>query len=147
MKQYVKVLAFLAILLNSQLIIAQFAAPQLILDSQIRYPRMQLVDLDQDGNLDILFFTILEGHIAWIKNLGDGLLGKPFKLTSPDIQNIAHVAVGDLNGDDRLDIIFAADSWLYRMDQLPQMGTFGSPVLINTNATSRSESRLLVPLI
>ncbi|QDU78366.1 FG-GAP repeat protein [Polystyrenella longa] len=66
---------------------------------------VELADLDNDGDLDIIFANISEWSRIWFNN-GDGT----FTESSQRIPSGAGVAVGDLDGDEDLDIIIARGS-------------------------------------
>ena len=81
--------------------------------AQVRIPiNAEPVDLDQDGDLDIVAGSRGEARILWIENQGDGAflehpitaMGQP-KGTALTGFNMAYA---DLNGDDRLDIVSTA---------------------------------------
>ncbi|MCB0782193.1 MAG: T9SS type A sorting domain-containing protein, partial [Flavobacteriales bacterium] len=65
-------------------------------------------DLDDDGDLDVIAAgSFLPGSIAWYENLGGGLFSAGLVVTN-NANGAWRVASGDMNGDNRIDIISAS---------------------------------------
>lgn len=70
--------------------------------------KARLVDLDEDGDLDIVFCSVNDGKVAWIENT-DGA-GNFSSVKIIDIlPQVTEVSVGDINGDNQIDIVAATN--------------------------------------
>ncbi|MEZ5008686.1 MAG: VCBS repeat-containing protein [Chitinophagales bacterium] len=67
-----------------------------------------VVDLNQDGRLDLLIYAIINEKIAWYRNLGNGNFSIQ-KVISVNNSDDSEIAVADLDGDGSLDIITVYD--------------------------------------
>ena len=81
--------------------------------TQVRIPiNSQPVDLDQDGDLDIVAGSRGEARILWLENLGRGAFAEHSITTDNQPRKTSltgfNMAFADLNGDERLDIISTA---------------------------------------
>jgi hypothetical protein len=73
----------------------------------------QLVDLDGDGRPDVVVSLASIGTrnvLIWFKNLGRGNFAPPVVLTSNAAGDNTSVAIADVNGDGRPDIMYAINS-------------------------------------
>ncbi|WP_169727527.1 Ig-like domain-containing protein [Granulosicoccus antarcticus] len=71
--------------------------------------RPLIVDLDEDGNLDVLASYTAQGKIAFIKGNGDGTFQPQVLIDSGN--GTRGFDVGDFDGDNDLDIVLANSSW------------------------------------
>jgi FG-GAP-like repeat len=78
---------------------------------------LTLVDVDGDGQLDLLFSVNDPAAIYYLRNLGRGSFAAPVSLASPAGDNQAF-AVGDFNGDGRPDIVYVATNPTTNLDQI-----------------------------
>jgi hypothetical protein len=94
------------------------AAPAWKVLAEVPNPaHVEVVDLDKDGNLDILVANLgsflptdsLKGSVVWLRGRGDGTF-VPITLFD-GIGRVADVQYGDFNGDGKLDLIVAAFGW------------------------------------
>jgi uncharacterized repeat protein (TIGR01451 family) len=95
------------------LLIAQTTTAQLFSDLQIisgiTAPRsVHSVDLDGDGDMDVLFAAGgVTDKIAWYENLGGGIFG-PQQIISTVQSNPRSVHAADLDGDGDMDVLVAS---------------------------------------
>lgn len=80
-----------------------FGPPQTITGQSPSILDAQLADLNDDGNLDLIYAESSSGYRRQI-NLGGGDFGTPFPLASLPSSN-ARLHLADVDGDERLDII------------------------------------------
>lgn len=78
------------------------------------------VDLDRDGDLDIVVGSRGERRIAWFENLGDGFLEHAIGVVGPATGGF-NLAFHDVNRDRRLDIIGATSEGLAWFQQPPDI--------------------------
>ncbi len=88
--------------------------------------RIEAVDLDGDGDLDLVFKT--NAGLVWVQNLdGAGNFGTPDLLAVA----VADFAVADVDGDGDQDVVYAdGDGQLFWIANLDGLGTFGPPQLV-----------------
>ena len=93
------------------------------------------VDLDGDGDLDVLAGSRVDDKVAWYENLdGQGTFG-PQNLISRNIDDVKEVIHADLDGDGDQDVISLArnlNSVLWH-ENLDGQGNFGSPQLLEND--------------
>ena len=93
------------------------------------------VDMDGDGDLDVLAASRVDDKVAWYENVdGQGSFG-PQNLISRNIDDVKEVIHADLDGDGDQDVISLArnlDSVLWH-ENLDGQGTFGSAQLIEND--------------
>lgn len=65
--------------------------------------RVRVADLDGDGRLDVV--GVGEGHVSIWHNTASGLSSTPQVLTLPGVLADPDLALGDINGDGRIDIV------------------------------------------
>lgn len=82
------------------------------------------VDLDDDGNQDLITTSFGDDRVIWWKNDGGATFEE--RTLASNVRGAKDIAVGDLNGDGRLDIVVAAfetDSVAW-IEQLEEDGEF-----------------------
>ena len=102
--------------------------------------RINLADLDNDGDLDVMGATVFLDIISWYENL-DGLGNFGPRIIISNTANGANdVIAADIDNDGDMDVISASDlSGLAWYENLDGQGNFSAPKIINNIITgSRS---------
>ncbi|MFK7865423.1 MAG: FG-GAP repeat domain-containing protein [Pseudohongiellaceae bacterium] len=94
----------------TELVLGQYSIPQ----------NAEPVDLDSDGDLDILVGSRGENRLIWFENIGQdeelAFIEHAIGILGPSMGGF-NLAYADLNGDNRLDIIGAAEGKLAWIEQ------------------------------
>lgn len=95
---------------------------------------LKIIDLNEDGNLDIVFMTLTEALTCWIENTGD--LTFSLHVIASDAFMIEPVSCNDLDDDGDLDLLIASTELeeVYWIENLGA-GTFSDKVLIPIEVT------------
>lgn len=114
-----------------------FSEENLLIQNASEFTKKVLVDIDNDGFLDILAtdFVYAEGNIFWYKNLGNLTFGPKqiiyqFDWFQSGGTNIVEFQYADINGDVKMDLIITSEDedgfintfWLENLDN---QGDFG----------------------
>ena len=101
--------------------------------------RINLADLDGDGDLDVMGATVFLDIISWYENLdGLGNFG-PRNIISNTADGANDVIAADIDGDGDMDVISASDfSGLAWYENLSQGGFSTTKIIDNTITNSRS---------
>jgi hypothetical protein len=91
---------------------------------------LQVVDLDRDGMVDVIYCEARANTVRWIRQAPRGVFTE--QVIARDVPAPAHVAAADLNGSGRLDVLVACLGQL-----LPNNDRIGS-VLVLENLDNRS---------
>ena len=87
-----------------------FSEPQFLAVSQEVGSRIELVDLTDNGHLDILTYRTWGAGVGVLLNNGSGQIqaapGSPF----PTAGSVAHLALGDINSSGNLDIVIVSQT-------------------------------------
>lgn len=122
-------------------VLAQFAAEQIISTEAELPVSIAIVDIDGDGFLDVVSGSRYTNGVAWFKNIdGQGSFG-PLQLidSSPEIWN---VKAADLDGDDDIDVIVSAPSLdrVFWHENLDGLGVFGPQRVIDNAADNVNDA-------
>lgn len=99
------------------------------------------IDMDGDGDIDVLSSSRLDNKVAWYENTdGQGTFG-PQQIISLDVDNVRHVFAIDLDGDNDPDVISASlnDDKIAWYENVDGYGTFGGQHIITENADGANE--------
>ncbi len=92
------------------------------------------VDLDGDGDLDVLSASSTDSRIAWYENTdGKGSFGVLQTIAINSSGNATAVYATDLDGDGDIDVISASSYEIAWYENIDGNGTFGSEQVITTN--------------
>jgi hypothetical protein len=112
-----------------------FGRPRLVATAEDRFFAIQAVDMDGDGDRDILTASG-DDKVAWYRNIdGRGTFG-PQQIISTQVNGVSDVHAADMDGDGDLDVLSASSddhkiAWYENIDGL---GSFGVQQLISTEA-------------
>jgi len=92
-----------------------------------------VVDLNQDGYLDILVSSFENDQLYFYRNLGGGSFA-PRQVLAENLNRVRSAEAADLNGNGFLDLVVGITNSVgfYWMKHLDGQGTFGPPTLIST---------------
>jgi hypothetical protein len=98
---------------------------------------LQIVDLDQDGLLDVLYCEGQGNTVRWIKQTPRGVFTE--RIIGSGIAGPAHVSACDVNGTGRLDVLVAS------MGQItPKNDRIGAVVILENIDNSTFQPRVLI---
>ena len=115
-----------------------FGEQQIITTNADRVLSVYAIDIDGDGDIDVLSASQLDDKIAWYENTdGQGSFGAQQILTT-NANSAASVYAVDIDGDDDVDVLSAsrADNKIAWYENLDGQGNFGAQQNISINATS-----------
>ncbi|QIE58133.1 T9SS type A sorting domain-containing protein [Rasiella rasia] len=115
-----------------------------ILDSNgVQTFAQSLVDLDDDGNLDILVSYFEDDRVVWYKNLGNGTF-TGLLLIAGNLNDAGGVVTGDIDDDGDLDVVLGVSNGngLYWKEHLDGNGTFGPIQTIDAGISQARTQRL-----
>jgi hypothetical protein len=103
------------------------------LDDSGEVSSIDVVDLDSDGDIDILVANASENYIAWYENLGNGTIGVKQEITS-NTNGASSVTAVDLDNDGDLDVASASenDNKIAWYENLGEQ-SFSSQLILSTN--------------
>ncbi len=92
---------------------------------------VKMVDIDVDGDLDIIIQSILPPHIIWFEQDEQGNFGEEQILMETN-SSVGSIFFEDIDGDDDLDLIFTSQNSqiISLAENLDGIGTFGSEKII-----------------
>jgi fibronectin type 3 domain-containing protein len=107
-----------------------YSSQNIISDAPLQHQDIKIVDLDADGDNDIVAVSIEDGRIVWHENLdGKGNFGP--RLLLNDSQNLPNkIQLSDLDNDGDLDIVVAstADTYINWFENISTPFTLPSKV-------------------
>lgn len=146
-----RVLIFFPFFLFSFQAICQWQEHLIYEDETSGTAKLILVDIDNDGLLDIVTFRS-QFAIYWHKNLdGLGNYAQPVLIVE-NLPTVRGMAVGDLTGNGFKDLVFSTQDVenmgfnLRWMEHLDGNGTFGSPQIIPENPNTMARAIVLADI-
>ncbi len=119
-------------------IYSQFGAQQII-TTDIDAPRsVYAIDIDGDGDVDILSGSASDGKVAWYENTdGQGSFG-PQRIITTNTIFTEFVYSSDIDGDGDMDVLSASknDNKIAWYENIDGLGNFGTQQIITSNANS-----------
>jgi hypothetical protein len=112
-----------------------FGPEQIIVNDIYMSPyNIHVGDINNDGKLDIVTASLIDGAANWYENLGNGNFGQPHLITSSYNNNIDFVHAADLDGDNDLDVIITKrwDDQIVWFENTDGLGNFGLENLITS---------------
>lgn len=104
-------------------------------ETPVYYLSVDFVDLDNDGDKDILYLSNNPSYIAWLENLGAGSFGPEQIIIEENY--ISTVIPTDMDNDGDLDLVAAISdtytSWIVWYENLDGQGTFGEETMLIQN--------------
>lgn len=101
---------------------------------------VQIVDLDADGQPDVLYCEAQTNTVRWIRQIAPGQFAE--QIIGTDIAGPAHVWAADIYGNGRLDVLVAS------MGQInPNNDRIGAVVILEHLADSRFATRVVIDRI
>ena len=110
-----------------------FGIQQIITTTAMGARCVHAVDIDGDGDIDVLSASTSEDKIAWYENMdGSGVFGDQ-KIITTDVDDPVAIYTADLDGDNDIDVLSASDkdskfSWYENTDA---NGMFGNQIVID----------------
>src|SRR3954471_12417385 len=98
---------------------------------------LQVVDLDQDGLVDVIYCEAAANTVRWIRQAPRGVFTE--QVLARDVPAPAHVAAADLNGSGRRDVLVACLGQL-----LPNNDRIGSVLVLENLDNESFKPRVLL---
>lgn len=96
------------------------------------------IDLDNDGDIDVLAAFAIDNKIAWYENINGTVMFEKQKIISLNADNAKCVFAADINGDNFIDVLSVSnnDNKVAWYENLNGQGNFGSQQIITTQLNS-----------
>ncbi|PVW15135.1 T9SS type A sorting domain-containing protein [Marixanthomonas spongiae] len=120
--------------------LGNFGGPNLITNEASGAKSVFAIDIDNDGDIDILSASLLDNKVAWYENT-DGLGSfSNQKIISSVANEASSVSAADLDNDGDVDVMAALfeDDEIVWYENTDGLGNFGPPKTITTNADGAS---------
>ena len=119
-------------------IYSQFGTQQIITTDIVAPRSVYAIDIDGDGDVDILSGSASDGKVAWYENTdGQGSFG-PQRIITTNTIFTEFVYSSDIDGDGDMDVLSAskADNKIAWYENIDGLGNFGIQQIITSNANS-----------
>lgn len=114
-----------------------FSSSHLVADGYSGLYSVFVVDIDGDGDMDILSSAIADNEVAWFENLdGEGSFG-PRRIISDIEVHPYEVHAADMDGDNDVDVLTISQigNKVYWHENLDGQGNFGPAILLFSNVS------------
>lgn len=121
--------------------------PEIIInETPVFYLSVDFIDVDTDGDMDILYHSNNPSYVAWLENLnGSGNFGLPQIIFEEDF--IRTVVTMDMDNDGDEDLVASITDtftgWIVWYENIDGVGTFGPENLLIQNAWDFSKISLI----
>lgn len=115
--------------------LAQWSNQQIISIDPISPRSVFAIDIDGDGDIDVISASREDNKIAWYENInGSGSFGSQ-QIISDEAQNASSVYAADIDGDGDMDVISSSfnDDKIAWYENSDGHGNFGTPQIISLN--------------
>ena len=94
------------------------------------------VDLDQDGDIDLVTVSILDDTVGWYENTDGQATWGPLQVISTELDGPTSVVATDLSGDRRLDVLVSGSvsdnvGWFRNTGDGPPLGDFDGDFVVD----------------
>lgn len=100
---------FILLILTSFQVHGQFANPNFLTDGLYGPELHQIIDLDLDGDMDVVLAARFDSEIVWYENLGNNSFSQKKVIVNWFSIDIARFHVLDVDDDGDLDVIYFSD--------------------------------------
>ena len=117
-----------------------FDEQKIITESPIASPvDVQAVDMDGDGDIDVVAASYYDNKVSWFENNGDGSIEQQHVITR-DAKGVKSIYVTDLDGDGDNDVVSASelDNKIAWYENSSSGRLFSNPKVLNSDATEAS---------
>ncbi len=113
-----------------------FGARQVVSGDAAGASKVEVADLDGDGDLDLVSASTFDNKIAWYEKLDGVDSFGPERIVSSGAQQALYVSAGDLDADGDLDLVSASfgSSTIAWHENTDGAGTFGPPRSVTATA-------------
>lgn len=117
-----------------------FSEEHVITSDPAIYQKIEVADIDGDGDMDILTSDYTNDDVGWFKNLnGQGDFG-PKQVITADVQRPQGVSAADLDGDGDLDVLATSQLFDHKLvwyENLNGQGNFGPERFVSPDVQSQ----------
>ncbi len=115
--------------------LGQFGSQQIVSEEALKVNAIDIVDVDNDGDLDIVSASRDDNKIAWYENVGAGVFGAQ-QVISTNAFVAQFVFSADVDGDGDYDVLSASrdDNKIAWYENLNGLGSFGDQQVISDEA-------------
>jgi len=117
-----------------------FVEEHIITTDTALYQKIDVADLDGDGDMDILTSDYTNDDVGWFKNInGQGDFG-PKQVITADVQRPQGISAADIDGDGDLDVLSTSQLFDHKLvwhENLNGQGNFGPQRFVSSDVQSQ----------